>query len=1250
MKTVLSKSLRVAFFILLLNNGLFAQIPNGYYNDAEGKTGDELKVVLHNIIKEHTTISYQEIWSAFWSTDNKGDNVVWDMYSDGANYSYSYYSGSQCGEYEQEGDCYNREHAWPKSWFSGDEQTTPGRDLHHIFPTDGFVNYQRSSYPYGEVSNATWTSQNGSKLGTCKSALGYTGTVFEPIDEYKGDFARALMYMSVRYYGEDDDWGNSGMTNKSIIKDWAINMLLDWSDNDPVSQKEIDRNNVVYGIQGNRNPFIDHPEYAHIIWEEGWSGITYNIHCTSVQHGSIMAPSSAVEGTLVNLTATPDNGYSLYSYYVYKTGDINTIVYSGSGNTFTMPAYDVTVAASFVQPSYVKVTNTPADWSGEYLLVYENSVTSAYVWTGVDANNSYTERPITDYTIADGDMVSVIIAQMNGGYSIKINGGSNNGKYISGASNSNTISFGTSAKLNTIESESNGVKITSNTSVMRFNNDGSRFRYYKASTYSSQQPVQLYKKADYNSTPTHTIQFNPNGGIPSSYTQTVNEFEPTALQANIFTRQGYAFNGWNTAANGSGTSYFDGATVTLLNDLTLYAQWLPTYSITCTSVEHGSISASAEEAVEGTVITLTATPDAGYEFDNWIVTANNESIEVENNQFTMPAGDVTVSAVFVDAGQGFEQKYYLITDVSQLEVGRTYLIVYSSAGKAMSTTQNNNNRGAAEVSVNNGCISSIGDAVCELTLGGSTNAWTFFDAQWNNHTGGYLYAASSGSNYLKTQANNDANGQWSISIDSNGSATIVAQGSFTRNHLRYNPNNGAPIFSCYAYTSNMPKVELYVRSEEYEYTDDVSVASINSFDKHTIHSGATLRTNRVLGMNQCNNANHIILEDGAQFFHNVANLNATMKKVVAAYSGDGGWYTLATPFASYTPEGTMLSNSYDLYTYNESGDDEGKEWINYKSGAFGLASGQGYLYAHNPSTSLRMVGALNSGNYTQNVNLSYGNSDDNLRGFNLLGNPTAHEISYTKTDNVSDGYYYLSNSDNWVYTTDHIVPVARGFMVKVNAENQTVTLNPQTKRDESLEKGQYLCVNVGEEKAYVKLNEGVSMPLMDMMGKHSSLYFMSGRRPYVMLVRDGANAVDLCFEARQNGKQTLAVDIEGLNLDYLHLIDHKTGADVDLLATPSYVFDAKIGDYVSRFRLLFSASDDEEDGQETFAYYADGEIRLMVDTCIGASLQVIDLMGRIVLSVENLSENVSTTELTPGVYVLHLITKDAVRVQKIVVK
>jgi hypothetical protein len=138
-------------------------------------------------------------------------------------------------------------------------------DLFHLLPTDGYVNNRRSNYPLGNVGSATWTSLNGSKLGTC-SAPGYSGVVFEPIDAFKGDFARSYFYMSVRYYTEDSGWPGSPMVTGAQLKPWALEMLKQWSIQDPVSAKETDRNNAVFADQHNRNPFIDHPEYVTAIY------------------------------------------------------------------------------------------------------------------------------------------------------------------------------------------------------------------------------------------------------------------------------------------------------------------------------------------------------------------------------------------------------------------------------------------------------------------------------------------------------------------------------------------------------------------------------------------------------------------------------------------------------------------------------------------------------------------------------------------------------------------------------------------------------------------------------------------------------------------------------------------------------------------------------------------------------------------------------------------------------------------------
>jgi endonuclease I len=275
MKRFVLKGLITLFFCIPFISG--ATIPPGYYDNAAGLSGLPLKTALYNIIKGHTSISYDDLYAAYVTTDNLPSNKVWDMYSlksDGtANYYFtnSANNSDQCGNYSAEGDCYNREHSTPSSWFN--DATPMYSDLFNVYPTDGYVNNKRANYPMADVGSTSWTSSNGSKLGAC-STSGYSGTVFEPIDSFKGDFARTFFYMATRYENLVSSWpsnaaecaavyaGNGGV----VFKTWYVTMLLSWCDLDPVSTKEINRNDAVYAIQHNRNPYIDHPEWIDAIW------------------------------------------------------------------------------------------------------------------------------------------------------------------------------------------------------------------------------------------------------------------------------------------------------------------------------------------------------------------------------------------------------------------------------------------------------------------------------------------------------------------------------------------------------------------------------------------------------------------------------------------------------------------------------------------------------------------------------------------------------------------------------------------------------------------------------------------------------------------------------------------------------------------------------------------------------------------------------------------------------------------------
>jgi endonuclease I len=304
-------------FILVFAFSAFSQIPTGYYTNAEGKTGAALKTALYNTISSHTDVGYDGLYNVYTTSDNLLSGKVWDMYSikaDGsANYFYSHTSGDRCGSYNSEGDCYNREHTFCDSWLG---KASPQRsDAHHILPTDGYVNNRRGSYPHGKVGTVSWTSSNGSKLGTSDPAAGYSGIVFEPIDEFKGDFARMYFYVVTCYENKVAGWASNGSagdlldgTTFPAFKSWFKTLMLQWNAQDPVSQKEIDRNNAIYVYQHNRNPFIDHPEYAEAVWGTGTVALNFT--------------SSAITSATLN---------QAYSYAISVTGPV------GSSFTITAP-------------------------------------------------------------------------------------------------------------------------------------------------------------------------------------------------------------------------------------------------------------------------------------------------------------------------------------------------------------------------------------------------------------------------------------------------------------------------------------------------------------------------------------------------------------------------------------------------------------------------------------------------------------------------------------------------------------------------------------------------------------------------------------------------------------------------------------------------------------------------------------------------------------------------------------------------
>ena len=257
------------------------------YEKINGKSGKALFDAVQTVTKfGYSSLGYDGLWDAYPYTDVHENGYVWDMYSD---CTWKSINSNHCGNYSNECDCYNREHSIPKSWYGG-STSGPGCDIFHLVPTDGKVNGIRSNYPFGEVSSADY-NKHGNKKGSAKSititggntiagntgaTISASGTVFEPRDEYKGDFARGYMGALLRWAGEkaftEKEGSKTFTTNFSTgsfgLTKYGVALLMKWHRQDPVSKKEIDRNNGIQQTQGNRNPFIDYPYLAEYIWGE----------------------------------------------------------------------------------------------------------------------------------------------------------------------------------------------------------------------------------------------------------------------------------------------------------------------------------------------------------------------------------------------------------------------------------------------------------------------------------------------------------------------------------------------------------------------------------------------------------------------------------------------------------------------------------------------------------------------------------------------------------------------------------------------------------------------------------------------------------------------------------------------------------------------------------------------------------------------------------------------------------------------
>ncbi len=386
-----------------------AQAPAGYYNGTEGLTGAALKTKLSEIITAgHKDNGYDGLYNGYPTTDSdhfyENDGTVLDMYSENPTGTdpYTYRHGiKKCGNYSVEGDCYNREHIVPQSFFN---QQSPMRgDIHFVRPTDGKVNGMRSNYPFGAVNSPSFTSKNGTKVGP-SSSPGYGGTVAEPIDEFKGDIARMVFYFVTRYESRLSSFSTGNMLGGSPypgLQAWEKDVLLAWSIQDPVSPTEIERNNASHVFQKNRNPFIDHPEWVQLIW----GSQTVDTQAPSAPTNLAVLSTSTASANL-SWTASTDNvGVSYYRIFVngvfHSNSNATTATVSGLAQGTTYTFYVIAVdAANNASPQSNTATGTTLTDTQAPTAPLNLSVTSvgtnniAVQWTAATDNVGVTSYDI----------------------------------------------------------------------------------------------------------------------------------------------------------------------------------------------------------------------------------------------------------------------------------------------------------------------------------------------------------------------------------------------------------------------------------------------------------------------------------------------------------------------------------------------------------------------------------------------------------------------------------------------------------------------------------------------------------------------------------------------------------------------------------------------------------------------------------------------------------------------------------------
>ena len=990
--------------------------------------------------------------------------------------------------------------------------------------------------------------------------------------------------------------------------------------------------------------------------DASFNQISYTITIASTTNGTVSCDDETAHyGDNIMVEVTPAEGYRVQSFTVAETdgqGTVTDIEVEDEYYSFDMPAFNITITVVFEiipgtinRPYTVAEAIAAAPGSGSYSdNVYIHGIVSSFYNNSIMGDGTNFRYYISD----DGTTTTQLLVYKGKGL--------------------NNVAF----------SNENDLLVGDEVTIL------GKLTTYQSSPeiYSDNYIVSLVRQ--------YRVTYDGNGAtsgtVPTDETVYDDENNTVTVLGNTgnLVKDCNNWGGWNTEEDGSGDTYQANETFTITSHTTLYAIWNArsySYSLNQTGATEyidvlelyvpGQDGWEADDPIQcgqQVAVSVILTDEENYYCTITVVDGDNNPIEVSSEMFTMPDSNVTITVTVSQRPQfniicnpsigngtitapatAFVEETVIVTVTP--ESGYTLNTLTATYVDDNGDTQSLDFFGntfvmpAADVTVSAMFSKCVEDVLDRAFTGISSGAGY---SDWSDKTG------ASGAVYKGTSAGgNDA-----IQLRSSGGSGIITTGSGGKAKR--------VVVSWESHTADNRVLQIYGKNTAYTSASDL----YNNNNKGTLlgyisYNSSTDYTTELIipgdyeyiGIRSSSNALYLD-EIRISWVHSYT-------EEVAGHGTDNttGWQFIASPILENVTVSVPDGDDADLYYYDE----QYHMWRNYKKAGnesyFTFPNGTGYLYANRADATVTFAGTSVVTASTKAIDLEYhanvSESEPNtLAGWNLVGNPfncsaTLDMDCYTITGTAINTEAHTAN--------DYIVAPCKGVMVKATGENQSVTFSKvttgQTPQPNQLQLtvAQQVVTRSGmnslvNDNAIINFNAGSQLEKFVFNADAAKLYIPQNDKEYAIVSSEAQGEMPVNFRVNEDGQYTLTVNPENVDMNYLHLIDNMTGMDVDLLQTSSYTFNATTRDYESRFRLVFAANNEDGPsiGSGTFAFYSNGN--WIINNAGEATLQVIDLTGRI-LSSETVNGSVSKTiNATPGVYMLRLINGENVNVQKIVVR